>query len=669
MHRRGSQVGTGGVRTSVFARAWLFLLFAILSFPEGAFAQGSIRRPIAPTLAGTPGLIRTVSAQAHPVGSLSFGLHAEFFTAEGFTFPNTTTTRTIADLSGNWVPYSFEVQNQRFFTDVSLKWLASAVKFEGNNTLPIPPPELIQVSALELYLRAVRTQADEDQMEPHSFGLGLGLLMPSKVDEIGIDFGQTSVEIDALYTWDMAAQDEEKPPVRLHANLGYFLANISSTEGFFSTGNPDDVSDSNTILRFAFGQSVFDQLRIRLGAEYVHRRFTPFLEWNMNSLLEFPDEISFLDSPQWLTPGLRIRPTPDINITLAAEIALVQAAHPEVSVLPDWNLIIGLAYTHIPTPPPPPPPLIEPKERPIALITTGKVSGVVYDANTNQPLAGAVLSFPGRDLTSLITAETGAYTTYDLQAGPVEIRVDRTGYLSRSASPVVVAGQTVTQDFYLVPQVVEPEKGTFRGTVQSLEGEFLAAKVSLFGTEESRTTEKGAGAFLFELPAAEYRATAEAVGYFPETFPFSLAGGQVLIHDFVLKKKPELKKKKFVEVVENRIQISQMIYFATGKATILEQSFPVLREIADVLKENPHLLLVEIQGHTDSRGKDDVNKKLSQNRADSVRNFLVKEGVESARLTAVGYGEEVPIVFPDDTKEKQARNRRVEFIILKQGTP
>lgn len=647
----------------------LALAVLILAAAAGtARAQEGVRRPAVPSLNGSLGLFRTISAEALPEGSLTLGLHGEFFTAEGFTFPNTSTSRLAANLAASWHPYAFEAFEQPFQTEVSLAWRAGAVKFKNDGSIASLSgvPSLLQVSAISLYGKLTRARTEEDDKELFSYGMGLGFFIPSKVDDLGPDFGQTGIVIDGLFTVDFQARNDDWVPVKLHANVGFFYNNVSS-DGFL-TGI--GAGDANTIFRFALGESIYNQVRFRLGAEYSHRVFTPFLEWDWQGQTTLPPGLGFFDSPMRLTPGIRIRPTPAVNFSLGVEIALVQAANPTVSVLPDWNLIMGLSYVFVPKPPPPPPPLIKPAERAVAMATTGKVTGVVYDANTNLPIGGAFVSFPGRDLSTLVTnRESGAYTTFELPAGPVELRVEREGYIPRSAAPVIVAGQTITQDFYLVPIVEEAEVGTFRGTVQSVEGEFLAAEVALFGREDSRTTEEGVGQFVMEIPAGEHRAEASANGYFPETHAFTLEPGQILVHDFVLKKKPEIKKKQFVQIKDNRIEISQKIFFTTGKAAILEQSFPVLQEIADVLKENPHLELIEIGGHSDSRGNDEYNKKLSERRASSVRQFLIQQGVEPARLKAVGYGEEVPLVYPDDTKEKQARNRRVEFVILKQSAP
>jgi outer membrane protein OmpA-like peptidoglycan-associated protein len=99
---------------------------------------------------------------------------------------------------------------------------------------------------------------------------------------------------------------------------------------------------------------------------------------------------------------------------------------------------------------------------------------------------------------------------------------------------------------------------------------------------------------------------------------------------------------------------------ATGK--LLNESKPVLDEVANILLKNPNVK-VEIAGYTDSDGEKKTNLILSQYRADTVRKYLIKKGVNPKNLKAIGYGEANPLVKNNSEKNKQI-NRRVEFIIL-----
>jgi len=129
-------------------------------------------------------------------------------------------------------------------------------------------------------------------------------------------------------------------------------------------------------------------------------------------------------------------------------------------------------------------------------------------------------------------------------------------------------------------------------------------------------------------------------------------------------KKP---KNPLVEVTAGEIKIKQQIQFAVDSATILPESFGLMTEIADSLLKNPRIRRVEIQGHTDNSGTADKNKVLSDQRANSVRDWLTGHGVGGDRLVAQGYGQERPLV-PNVTAAMRAKNRRVQFKIMEQDT-
>ena len=105
----------------------------------------------------------------------------------------------------------------------------------------------------------------------------------------------------------------------------------------------------------------------------------------------------------------------------------------------------------------------------------------------------------------------------------------------------------------------------------------------------------------------------------------------------------------------------QGIEFETGKANIKKKSFPLMDKIASIFIENSNYI-IEVQGHTDNVGKPDMNKKLSDKRANAVMDYLIKKGVPAERLSAHGYGMEVPIA-DNKTAAGRQKNRRVEFKI------
>ncbi len=124
------------------------------------------------------------------------------------------------------------------------------------------------------------------------------------------------------------------------------------------------------------------------------------------------------------------------------------------------------------------------------------------------------------------------------------------------------------------------------------------------------------------------------------------------------------KKYQLVVVTAQKIELKQTIFFDFNKATIKSVSFPLLNEVALALKDHP-TIRVRVEGHTDSRGGDKFNQRLSQSRAESVRAYLVRQGISPDRMEPRGYGESVPIA-DNRTDAGRAQNRRVEFIIISQ---
>jgi outer membrane protein OmpA-like peptidoglycan-associated protein len=124
---------------------------------------------------------------------------------------------------------------------------------------------------------------------------------------------------------------------------------------------------------------------------------------------------------------------------------------------------------------------------------------------------------------------------------------------------------------------------------------------------------------------------------------------------------PEEVKKEIVEKVN---YAARRIQFALAKADLLPASHTVLNEVVTILKQNPRIV-VSIEGHTSGDASYDANMKLSQERANHVKAYLISKGIAASRLTAIGYGPSRPI-STGTTEAEKAKNRRVELKLSNQ---
>ena len=135
---------------------------------------------------------------------------------------------------------------------------------------------------------------------------------------------------------------------------------------------------------------------------------------------------------------------------------------------------------------------------------------------------------------------------------------------------------------------------------------------------------------------------------------------------------PEPVQPKRVELRDNKIVIHEKIQFAYNDATILEVSHSLLDEVAQVIKDNPHVKKIAIEGHASSEGASEHNLDLSDRRAKSVMAYLVdKGGIAKEKLTAEGFGENRLLVSEDGLEgpaleAAREKNRRVEFNVVEQ---
>jgi outer membrane protein OmpA-like peptidoglycan-associated protein len=145
-----------------------------------------------------------------------------------------------------------------------------------------------------------------------------------------------------------------------------------------------------------------------------------------------------------------------------------------------------------------------------------------------------------------------------------------------------------------------------------------------------------------------------------------IVGGIIIIAGvgaYIYMNRPKPMPKQEEDTDEVLADVFDNLNFEFGKADIKKDSLPYLDKLAETMLKAKNWTL-EIQGHTDDKGSDEFNLKLSQSRADAVKKYLVSKGIIADTITAKGFGESKPLVA-NDTDANREKNRRVEFKITK----
>jgi OOP family OmpA-OmpF porin len=117
-----------------------------------------------------------------------------------------------------------------------------------------------------------------------------------------------------------------------------------------------------------------------------------------------------------------------------------------------------------------------------------------------------------------------------------------------------------------------------------------------------------------------------------------------------------------IKILRDQVTRLENVTFESGKASLRPESNKALNDLAEFMTRKKNMK-IEIAGHTDNVGDKDANQKLSQERAASVRSYLIKKGISAERVTAKGYGDTQPMT-DNNTPEGKQKNRRTELRIL-----
>ena len=198
--------------------------------------------------------------------------------------------------------------------------------------------------------------------------------------------------------------------------------------------------------------------------------------------------------------------------------------------------------------------------------------------------------------------------------------------------------------------------------VDAADGRNIDARLRLQGADDNvvaAMSSKGNGTYEFKINstiAKNYRLTVERDGYAFQNQTLRLEGATE--EPRTVNRTVEMRK-----LVERVTGVLRNIYFDFDKATFKTESYAELNMLENMLRSNPGMS-VEIGGHTDAIGTRAYNMYLSRKRAEAVKDFLTKKGIDSRRIKAVGYGKLRPLASNDDELEGRQLNRRVEFKVL-----
>jgi len=415
--------------------------------------------------------------------------------------------------------------------------------------------------------------------------------------------------------------DIELESMSFHTGVGYLKAGelYEESETLLDTLNAEDLYTPKNRILWGVGSSVTIGMWVDLFAEVTGRKI-------IDKPASLPDTV-------YLSPGIRLKSPLGTILEVSGDYALVDD-------IPTWRVGVALSATTSLIPPPPKPP---------ALAT---VTGTVTNEETSEPLM-AEISFPEDSaLTSTISTKTGVYEK-SLPPGRYVIQAEKEGYRWKKNVVILKEGEQKVLDFALSKKVAE-KRGQLTGRIYDAKtDEPLIAQIRFPETEVPSAASDQTGIYKVGLAPGTYTVSIEAEGYTTLAEPVVIGAEETIVKNFALKVKP----KKGERIVLRGIN------FEFGKATIKPDSYGILDEAAKVLKDNPNLK-VEIGGHTDSVGSDSYNTKLSFERANAVRQYLVSvHSIDPSRLIAKGYGEGMPIA-DNKTKDGRAMNRRIEFFII-----
>lgn len=291
------------------------------------------------------------------------------------------------------------------------------------------------------------------------------------------------------------------------------------------------------------------------------------------------------------------------------------------------------------------------------------VKGKLIDASTNIPLAGEVEFLELGSLEVVKLSVTDKKGEYDITLPPgrnYQVRVKSVGYTMKMDTVSIGAemkGQELLRN-YSLKKLDRNLMSVLKGKIFNAEtGDTVSAQISIveYGGVPVLVYKKPGSYDCVVFNGAIYNITVNAEGFLTHTAQITVPEGvdkNEIIHDVAL-----IRAEKGAKIVLNNI------FFDFNKSTLRPNSYKSLNTLLSTMKRYP-MMAIEISGHTDNVGSMSFNQRLSDARANVVRDFLIRNGIDPKRVGAFGRSYRQPIASNDNPQGRQL-NRRTEIKILK----
>ncbi len=635
----------------------------------------------APTLLAATGLFQTMAAAGAIPWTFSVALHGEFFRYHDFIVANQDETDTRSAYGVHFhmfFPHSIEA--------FGIIYSMSNINERRHLVETYEPATQMALGDFVFgakYYRAVKPFL--------SVGAAVVGRLYSGMAEVGPDFSATSAGLHLLASLSGRTWLPKSPiPFNAHLNIGYVhdgSANLLGDAPRSANHLTVEPLYGYMVQAFALGVSQ-SRVQFSLGLEFPflfrHTVVAPILEYGFryytagadDNLMGWRHRVAVNGSvapddafSQNAVLGVRWHVRPDVAVSAGVEVTLDYPGFAVAPPSPVYNVFAMLSYHANPRAAciPEVREVVREVDRTPPPAKTGIIQGTVTDAN-GAPLEGAVVEFVGTSHPRTATDAQGRFASVPLAPGSYTLRVGKKDYHDQETVVNVVKTDGPT-DVALQLKAKGPELCSVYVFVKDEEGKPVGGSLKVQGKtmDEKDVAQDVALSAEGKAEVKVFPGAYEIVFNEPEHLTRSstvtLPKCTVTPVEMVVKKKPA-KSTATINRKQRAITITERIQFKLDSAELLPESLIILDEVAALMIENPEILELEVQGHTDDKGKPEHNLQLSQERADAVRAYLISQGVKADRLTAKGYGHTKPR-YANISSRLREKNRRVEFKIVK----